>query len=156
MPQLSLHSPLGDLTVSEEDGAIVSVDWGRGPLQDRTPLLLEAVAQLQDYFDGKRRDFTLPLAPVGTAFRQKVWQALCAIPYGETRSYAQVAQAVGCKAARAIGGANGNNPIPILIPCHRVVGADGSLGGYSGGEGPATKRYLITLEAHALGQGTPR
>ena len=153
MPQLSLHSPLGDLTVSEEDGVVVSLDWGRGPLQDRTPLLLAAVAQLQDYFDGKRRDFDLPLAPQGTAFRQKVWQALCAIPYGETCSYLDIARAVGCKAPRAIGGANGSNPIPIIIPCHRVVGADGSLGGYSGGEGPATKRFLITLEAHAQGQG---
>lgn len=156
MPQLSLHSPLGDLTISEEDGQIVSLDWGRASLQDPTPLLREAATQMQDYFDGKRTSFDLPLAPAGTAFRRKVWQALCAIPYGETRSYAEIAQAVGCKAARAVGQANGSNPLPILIPCHRVVGADGSLGGYSGGEGPATKRYLITLEAHALGQGTPR
>ena len=153
MPQLSLHSPLGDLTLSEEEGQIVAIDWGRGSLQSPTPLLRRAAEQLQDYFDGKRRDFDVPLAPAGTPFGRQVWQALEKIPYGETRSYIDIARAIGCKAARAIGQANGRNPIPILIPCHRVVGADGSLGGYSGGEGPATKRYLLSLEAHALGRG---
>jgi methylated-DNA-[protein]-cysteine S-methyltransferase len=156
MPQLSLHSPLGDLTVSEEDGRIVSLDWGRGSLQSPTPLLHEAVTQLHDYFDGKRQQFDLPLAPPGTEFQRRVWAALCAIPYGETRSYADIAQAIGCKAARAIGQANGRNCIPILIPCHRVVAADGSLGGYSGGEGAETKRFLLNLEAHVRGQGTSR
>lgn len=156
MPQLSFHSPLGELTVSEEDGRVVALDWGRSSLQQPTPLLREAVAQLHDYFDGKRRAFDLPLAPAtGTAFQRKVWDALCAIPYGETRSYVEIARAVGCRAARAIGQANGRNCIPILIPCHRVVAADGSLGGYSGGEGAVTKRFLLTLEAHALGRGTP-
>ena len=157
MPQLSLHTPLGDLTVSEEDGRIVALDWGRGSLQQPTPLLREAVAQLHDYFDRKRQSFQLPLAPaIGTPFQRRVWAALQAIPYGETRSYAEIAQAVGCGSARPIGQANGRNCIPILIPCHRVVAADGSLGGYSGGEGAVTKRYLLTLEAHARGQGTPR
>ncbi|WP_198372485.1 methylated-DNA--[protein]-cysteine S-methyltransferase [Roseomonas rosulenta] len=149
MPQLSLHTPLGDLTVSEEDGAIVALDWGRGRDQDPTPLLLRAREQLQDYFDGTRSAFDLPLAPHGTAFQRKVWAALGTIPAGETRSYAQIARQVGCRAARAIGQANGANPIPILIPCHRVVAADGSLGGYSGGEGEATKRYLLDLERAA-------
>ncbi len=156
MPQLSLHSPLGDLTVSEEEGSIVALDWGWGSLQEPTPLLHQAVAQLHEYFDRTRTSFDLPLNPAGTAFRQGVWRELVRIPYGETRSYLDIARAVGCKAARAVGGANGSNPIPILIPCHRVVGANGSLGGYSGGEGPATKRYLLTLEAHAQGRGILR
>lgn len=149
MPQLSLHTPLGDLTLSEEDGAIVALDWGRGRDQEPTPLLLRARDQLQDYFDGARTDFDLPLAPHGTAFQRKVWDALCTIPAGQTRTYLDIAQQVGCRAARAIGQANGANPIPILIPCHRVVGAKGALGGYSGGEGAATKRYLLDLERSA-------
>ena len=151
MPQLSLLTPLGDLTVSEEDGAIVALDWGRGRDQADTPLLRRARDQLQAYFDGERTAFDLPLAPHGTDFQRRVWEALCIIPAGETRTYADIARAVGCRAARAIGQANGANPIPILIPCHRVVAADGSLGGYSGGEGEATKRYLLDLEGAAPG-----
>jgi methylated-DNA-[protein]-cysteine S-methyltransferase len=154
MPQLSLHTPLGDLTLSEEDGAIVALDWGRGRDQEATPLLRRARDQLQDYFDGTRSDFDLPLNPHGTAFQRRVWDALRAIPAGQTRSYAEIARAVGCRAPRAIGQANGANPIPILIPCHRVVAADGSLGGYSGGEGEATKRYLLDLERAAPGAAT--
>jgi methylated-DNA-[protein]-cysteine S-methyltransferase len=154
MPQLSLHTPLGDLTLSEEDGAIVALDWGRGRDQDATALLTRARDQLQDYFDGTRTAFDLPLAPHGTEFQRKVWDALCAIPAGQTRSYADIARQVGCRAARAIGQANGANPIPILIPCHRVVAANGALGGYSGGEGEATKRYLLDLERAAPGADT--
>ncbi|MBB5688287.1 methylated-DNA--[protein]-cysteine S-methyltransferase [Roseomonas alkaliterrae] len=149
MPQLSLLTPLGEITVSEEDGAIVALDWGRGRDQTETTLLRRARDQLQDYFDGTRTAFDLPLAPHGTPFQRRVWEALRAIPHGETRSYAEVARAVGCRAARAIGQANGANPIPILIPCHRVVAADGSLGGYSGGEGEATKRFLLDHERTA-------
>ncbi|WP_137127026.1 methylated-DNA--[protein]-cysteine S-methyltransferase [Roseomonas sp. HF4] len=154
MPQLSLHTPLGDLTISEEDGAIVALDWGRGRDQDATPLLVAARDQLQDYFDGTRTAFDLPLAPHGTAFQQRVWAALRAIRAGQTRSYADIAREVGCRSPRAVGQANGANPIPILIPCHRVVAADGSLGGYSGGEGEATKRYLLDLERAAPGAPT--
>ena len=148
MPQLSLHSPFGDLTVSEENGAIVAVDWGWGRDQTETPLLLRARAALFDYFDGSRRDFDLPLAPAGSPFRTRVWAALRAIPYGETRTYGDLAAALG-SAARAIGQANGANPIPILIPCHRVVAGNG-LGGYSGGDGPVTKRALLALEAGGM------
>lgn len=155
MPQLSLHTPLGDLTLSEEDGAIVALDWGRGRDQEPTPLLLRARDQLQDYFDGIRTAFDLPLAPHGTAFQRKVWDALCTIPAGQTRSYLDIAQQVDCRAPRAIGQANGANPIPILIPCHRVVAANGTLGGYSGGEGAATKRYLLDLERSAPEADTP-
>jgi methylated-DNA-[protein]-cysteine S-methyltransferase len=151
MPQLSFLTPLGPLTLSEEDGAIVALDWGTGRDQAETPLLLEAREQLQDYFDGQRTGFDLPLAPFGSAFRQKVWAALRAIPPGETRGYGDLAKALGT-AARAVGQANGANPIPIIIPCHRVVGAGGLLGGYSGGEGPETKRYLLELERRSLRQ----
>jgi methylated-DNA-[protein]-cysteine S-methyltransferase len=149
MPQLSLHTPLGEVTISEDSGAIVALDWGRGRDQEATPLLCQARDQLQEYFDGKRLIFDLPLAPEGSDFQKRVWAALCAIPPGETRSYADVARAIG-SAPRAVGGANGANPIPLFIPCHRVIAADGSLGGYSGGDGPATKRYLLDLESRAL------
>ncbi|MCA3308594.1 MAG: methylated-DNA--[protein]-cysteine S-methyltransferase [Roseomonas sp.] len=149
MPQLSLHTPLGEVTISEDGGAIVALDWGRGRDQEATPLLREACDQLQDYFDGKRMSFNLPLAPEGSAFQKRVWAALCAIPPGETRSYADIARAIS-SAPRAVGGANGANPIPLIIPCHRVIAADGSLGGYSGGDGPATKRYLLDHESRAL------
>jgi len=149
MPQFSLLTNLGDLTISEDDGAIVALDWGRGRDQEETPLLRRARDQLQDYLDGKRLTFDLPLAPHGSDFQKRVWAALCAIPPGETRSYADIARAIG-SAPRAVGGANGANPIPIIIPCHRVVAADGSLGGYSGGDGPATKRFLLDLESRAL------
>ncbi|MBN8874183.1 MAG: methylated-DNA--[protein]-cysteine S-methyltransferase [Rhodospirillales bacterium] len=144
MPQLSLHSPVGDLTLSEEDGAIVACDWGWGRDQDPTPLLREAKSQLDAYFDGELEAFTLPLAPAGSTYQQAVWRALCAIPYGETRSYQEIAAVAG-GVARSVGRANGSNPIPILIPCHRVV-ASTHLGGYSGGDGLPTKRWLLALE----------
>ena len=149
MPQLSLHTPLGEVTISEDGDAIVALDWGRGRDQEATPLLREARDQLQEYFDGKRMSFDLPLAPEGSEFQKRVWAALCAIPPGETRSYADIARTIG-SAPRAVGGANGANPIPLFIPCHRVIAADGSLGGYSGGDGPATKRYLLDHESRAL------
>lgn len=145
MPQLSFHSPIGDLTVSEEDGAIVAVDWGWGRDQHDTALLRRALDQLDAYFDGALDTFDLPLTPSGTAYRRRVWQALCDIPYGQTRTYADIAAVAG-GVARSVGQANGNNPIPIFIPCHRVVASAG-LGGYSGGDGLDTKRYLLDLEA---------
>jgi methylated-DNA-[protein]-cysteine S-methyltransferase len=110
-------------------------------------LLRRACDQLHAYFDGELTVFDLPLAPAGTAYRQGVWQALCAIPYGETRSYIDIARLAG-GSARSVGQANGSNPIPIIIPCHRVL-ATTHLGGYSGGDGLATKRHLLALEAHA-------
>ena len=149
MPQLSLHTPLGEVTISEDGDAIVALDWGRGRDQEATPLLRQARDQLQEYFDGKRMSFDLPLAPEGSEFQKRVWAALCAIPPGETRSYADIARTIG-SAPRAVGGANGANPIPLFIPCHRVIAADGTLGGYSGGDGPATKRYLLDHESRAL------
>lgn len=144
MPQLSMHSPVGDITISEENGAIVAVDWGWARDQQETPLLRRARDALDAYFDGKLRAFDLPLAPSGSAYRRRVWQVLREIPFGETRTYAEIARVAG-GSARSVGQANGDNPIPILIPCHRVVAA-GDLGGYSGGEGLDTKRYLLDLE----------
>ncbi len=145
MPQLSLLSPLGHITLSEEDGAIVALDWGRVEEQEATPGLAAARNQLQDYFDGMRHGFDLPLSPAGTPFQRRVWDALRQIPQGETRSYLDLARSL-TSGPRAVGQANGRNPIPILIPCHRVVAADGSIGGYSGLDGVATKRYLLDLE----------
>ncbi len=145
MPQLSLHSPIGDITLSEDNGAIVSLDWGWGRDQDATALLVAAREQLFGYFDAALTDFDLPLAPTGSRYQRRVWDALQAIPYGQTRSYADIAAVAG-GVARAVGQANRANPIPILIPCHRVVAASG-LGGYSGGVGRDTKRYLLALES---------
>lgn len=115
-------------------------------------MLARAAAQLAAYFAGERRDFDLPLAPQGTPFQQRVWDALLAIPYGAVRSYGDVARAIGRPAAsRAVGAANGRNPIAIIVPCHRVIGASGQLTGYGGGL--PTKRWLLEHEQrHASGQ----
>lgn len=149
MPQLSLHGPVGDLTVSEEDGVIVSLDWGWGMLQQETPLLREAKRQLNRYFDADPAPFDLPLAPAGTDFQIRVWRALSTIPFGETRSYGDVAKSLG-SGARPVGSACGRNPIPIIVPCHRVLSANGAIGGYSGEGGTDTKRALLTLECPDL------
>ncbi|MFZ5610434.1 MAG: methylated-DNA--[protein]-cysteine S-methyltransferase [Pseudomonadota bacterium] len=149
MPQLSLHSPLGDLSLTEEDGVLVALDWGWGRDQTPTPLLRRAVHQLHDYFDERRRQFEVPLYPHGTPFQRRLWAALEAIPYGETRSYQALARLLG-SSPRAIGQACGANPLPILIPCHRVLAADGRLGGYSGEGGVETKIALLRLEGALL------
>jgi methylated-DNA-[protein]-cysteine S-methyltransferase len=149
MPQLCLNSPLGALTLTDEDGVLVSVDWGWGMSNEETPLLCEARDQIEAYFDRKLTAFDLPLRPWGTPFRQRVWQAMQAIPYGQTLSYGALAQQLGTS-PRAVGGACANNPLPLVIPCHRVVGlANGGLGHYSGPEGPDdldSKGFLLRLE----------
>ena len=146
-------SPIGPLTLVEEDGALAAVrfhpdlprDAASFALPSTTPLLRQAAAELQEYFAGQRRQFTVPLAPKGTPFQQKVWKALQEIPYGETRSYKEIAIAAGNeKACRAVGMANNRNPLPIFIPCHRVVGSDGKLVGYAGGLD--VKTFLLELE----------
>ena len=144
--RMEMSSPIGPLTLVEEDGAIVQLLFGAyGSDGAKTPVLSEAEQQLTEYFSGRRREFTLPLKPAGTAFQQAVWQALRGIPFGETRSYAEIAQSVKRpRAFRAVGMANHCNPIPVIIPCHRVVGSDGSLTGYAGGL--ETKRILLHLE----------
>lgn len=129
------------------------VDFGRhatsspGCLYDRrNPILAEAIRQIQSYFAGERTDFELPLEPEGTSFQKRVWQALRRIPYGQTRSYAEIAREIGSpKGFRAVGAANGRNPLPVIVPCHRVIGADGSLTGFGGGL--PVKRILLEMEA---------
>ena len=112
---------------------------------NETDLLKEASSQLQEYFQGKRKVFNLPLAPKGTPFMKSIWKCLCEIPYGETKSYKEIAEAAGNeKACRAVGQANNKNPIPIFIPCHRVIGTNGSLIGYRGGM--QTKKLLLEIE----------
>lgn len=117
--------------------------------EPETELLKKAGDQLTEYFQGKRKVFDLPLEPAGTEFQKKVWRALCTIPYGQTRSYGEIATQIGNpKACRAVGGANNKNPIMIFIPCHRVIGADGSLVGFGGGL--YAKKYMLDLEKGEL------
>ena len=142
------ETPVGKLCIGEENGAITRVTWRQIPeesILEETELILECKTQLDAYFRGERKGFDLPLLPKGTAFQQKVWKALTEIPYGETRTYGEIAAAVGNpKAARAVGMANNKNPIGIIIPCHRVVGANGKLVGYAGGMD--RKEWLLELE----------
>jgi methylated-DNA-[protein]-cysteine S-methyltransferase len=150
MPRLTCDSPLGRLTLFEEDGALTALDFGgkRSP-GEPTKLLLLAKRQLDAYFAGKLREFNLALAPRGSVLEQSVWRLMTEIPYGETRSYGELARALAA-APRTIGQACGRNPLPILIPCHRVLAAGGALGGYSGGAGVETKRRLLMLEGALL------
>lgn len=145
MPQLAVITPVGPLAIAEEEGRIVSIDWGWPADSRETPLLLLARDQLAEYFAGCRTRFDLPLDPLGTPFQRRVWQALTLIPFGQTRSYGELAAELGT-APRALGGACGRNPIPVMIPCHRVLAANRGLGGYSGLDGTATKRFLLHLE----------
>lgn len=146
MPAFTMQSPIGLLTIEETDGAITALRFGGETVSPPpTPLLQRAAQQLTEYFAARRRRFDLPLRPQGTAFQQAAWSALCDIPYGQTRTYAQQAAAIGRpKACRAVGMANHCNPLPLFIPCHRVIGAGGKLTGYAGGL--AVKRFLLELE----------
>lgn len=141
-----IESPVGHLRIAATDDGISQVIRTAEALcPPHTPLLAECVRQLNAYFAGQLTAFDLPLHMEGTAFRMKVWQALCRIPYGETRSYGQLAAMIGQpQACRAVGGANHHNPICIIVPCHRVIGADGSLTGY--GEGLDMKQWLLEHE----------
>lgn len=146
MPCLFYDSPVGPITLVQEGETLTRLDFNTPSQEEEaTPLLLEARRQLQEYFAGERKAFALPLAPAGTAFQKKVWAALREIPWGETRSYGDIARAIGKPTAcRAVGMANGRNPLPIFIPCHRVIGTNGSITGYSGGL--EKKRFLLRLE----------
>ncbi|MHB1392859.1 MAG: methylated-DNA--[protein]-cysteine S-methyltransferase [Clostridia bacterium] len=150
MPMIFYESDVGRIGITEKDGRIIKVYITNDTVPKdvqlcETPLLKEAARQLESYFAGELREFTLPLAPEGTDFMKKVWEALCKIPYGLTASYKEIAEKIGTpKAARAVGLANNRNPIPIFIPCHRVIGADGSLTGYAGGL--EMKKRLLYLE----------
>ncbi|RBJ80027.1 methylated-DNA--[protein]-cysteine S-methyltransferase [Pseudomonas sp. MWU12-2534b] len=151
----SMASPVGQLTLVARGRKLAAILWEHerqnrvrlGPLQEAPddPLLRETERQLQEYFAGERERFELELDFVGTEFQCQVWQALLTIPFGETRSYGQIARQIGHpKAVRAVGAANGRNPISIVAPCHRVIGASGSLTGFAGGL--QAKQYLLALE----------
>lgn len=140
---------LGPLTIGDADGAVNIIRFGRIPLKDgiqmETEVTLRAAKEIEEYLAGARTSFDLPLKPEGTPFQKRVWEALLTIPYGETRSYKDMAVLAGSpKGFRAVGMANNHNPIPILIPCHRVIGADGSMTGYGGGL--PIKRKLLETE----------
>lgn len=148
MASIVVECDLGRLRLEEQAGAITGCRWTEAAADGAaaTPLLERAARQLAEYFAGERAAFDLPLAPAGTPFQRRVWQALTAIPYGETRSYRKLAAAVGSPgASRAVGTANARNPVSIFIPCHRVIRASGEVGGYSGGS--AAKGRLLALEA---------
>lgn len=145
--RFSYETVLGVVTFVEEGGALLAVTTHRSyeGIEQETALIKEAYQQLSEYLKGERKEFDLPLNPKGTDFQKRVWRALCDIPYGETRSYKQIAKAVGnSKAVRAVGMANNRNPITIVVPCHRVIGADGKLVGYGGGL--EMKEFLLRLE----------
>ncbi len=155
MKRIHWTSPLGPICIEAEGDAVTALyfcgeaDAAQTP-DAPSPLLEAAAAELEEYFAGRRRSFTIPASPCGTAFQQAVWDALRAIPCGEVRTYGQIAAAIGRpKAARAVGNACNRNPVAILIPCHRVVGASGSLTGYAGGLDK--KAALLALEG--AGQG---
>lgn len=145
-----IDTPFGQIGVAEENDAVTNVFFGDTVKPANytvcgTPLLEEAARQLGEYFKGQRRSFTVPLAPEGTAFELSVWRALQDIPYGETRSYQEIARALGKpNACRAVGRANARNPLSLFIPCHRVIGADKRLTGYAGGL--PMKESLLLLE----------
>jgi methylated-DNA-[protein]-cysteine S-methyltransferase len=151
-----IDSPVGKLKLVASADGLAAILWGRddptrvplGPCVESSehPLLVETEQQLREYFEGKRRTFSLALHFRGTVFQKRVWQALLTIPYGETRSYGQIAAQIGrASAARAVGAANGKNPISIIAPCHRVIGSDGKLTGFAGGLD--IKERLLALEA---------
>jgi len=146
---ISFNSPVGPLTVTEQDGALVELAWQDQPNGEASPLLAEARRQLDAYFAGKLGSFDLPVAPTGTPHQRKVWQAMQEIAFGDYRTYGALSAAIG-SSPRAVGTACGRNPIPIVIPCHRVLAAGGGIGGYSGGGGTTTKRYLLSLEGVAF------
>ncbi len=155
----ALSLPFGSLLLLEWDSALIALcppeqvqkQWKKLPgevplLEQETPLLQEAAQQLEDYFSGKRQQFSLPLCPLGTDFQQQVWQQLLTIPYGKTITYGAIADQLQSKAFQAIGNAVGANPLPIFIPCHRVLPANGKIGNFSLIGGASTKALLLDLE----------
>ena len=146
------NSPICAIRIIENGNAITAINfiinYPNAPSEAKekeTPLIKEAFKQLTEYYAGKRTDFDLPIEAQGTDFQKSVWRALCTIPYGETRSYQQIAALVNCpKGARAVGLANNRNPIPIIVPCHRVIGANGNLTGYAAGL--EIKEKLLNIE----------
>ena len=148
-----IKSPIGSLVLISDKSALIGIEFGKGkvenlpikPTKENHPILNETEKQLIEYFSGNRREFDIPLKLEGTDFQKKVWQELSKIPFGETISYQQLAEKMGSKnKARAVGNANGKNPIPIIIPCHRVIEKNGKLGGFGGGL--LIKQFLLELE----------
>ena len=155
---MTIDSPLGPLRLVADEAALAGVylpaQAAPAASPGATPVLARAAAQLAEYFAGARRDFDVPLAPRGTEFQARVWRELTHIPYGETRSYGELARALGRpSASRAVGAANGKNPISILVPCHRVIAGSGALTGYAGGL--EAKRCLLAQETRGAA-GTRR
>ena len=154
LTHFTYNTPVGHITIASNGTAITEIAFGVRTLAGEkraTELTNRAANQLQEYFAGKRRTFDLPLAPAGTDFQKRVWTALKDSPYGQTCSYSDIAAAIGNpKACRAVGGANNKNPLPIVVPCHRVVGANGALVGYGGGV--KIKTFLLDLERKTLEQ----
>ena len=148
---LSFPSPVGTLTAFAVNNSLTVLEWGRAAQCEKQPqpVLARARKQLDAYFDGKRKTFDLPLAPSGSRFQLNVWRAMDKIPYGKTRAYGDLASDLN-STARAVGAACGKNPIPIIVPCHRVLGANGQMTGYSGGAGIETKVQLLRLEGISL------
>ena len=151
MTTYDLTSPIGILRITAESGRLTSIQFQnqhgarRARYRDNDPVLKDCARQLDEYFAGDRRSFKLPLGAAGTAFQREVWDALVAIPYGEVRSYRDIARSIRReKAVRAVGAANGRNPLPIVVPCHRVIGANGKLTGFAGGL--EAKKLLLELE----------
>ncbi len=148
--RLAVATPAGTLTLEAGADALTGLTWRRRQADRPSRLLVNAAAQLTSYFAGTLKAFALPLAPRGSAHELTVWAELCRIPYGETITYGELARRAG-SVARAVGGTCGANPIAIVIPCHRVTAAGGQLGGYSGGNGPDSKRRLLAHEAKHAG-----
>ncbi|MDH3668092.1 MAG: methylated-DNA--[protein]-cysteine S-methyltransferase [Paracoccaceae bacterium] len=144
MPTASLSTPVGGLAVTEQDGRITRVEWTEDTHSDSSPALDRARAQLEAYFAGTLREFDLPLAPLSDPFRQKVREAMLAIPLGQTRTYGEIAKELDTY-GQPVGAACASNPIPVIVPCHRVLSAEG-LGGFSGGQGVETKIALLRHE----------
>ena len=148
------ESPCGTLFLEEKDGALCLCDWKQRQLRTcesdvkpLSPLMTDALRELDEYFRGERREFDIPRAPEGAEFQKKVWSALADIPYGETATYSDIASKTGNPlAVRAVAHAIGANPLSLFLPCHRVIGKNGSLTGYAGGL--EAKRYLLNLEGH--------
>lgn len=149
-------TPLGRITLASDGHALTHMAFGATEFSgayEPSALTNEASTEIQQYLAGKRRSFDVPLNPHGTAFQKRVWKELTRIPYGQTRSYQDVARALGnARAVRAVGMANKHNPLPVFIPCHRVIGANGNLVGYA--FGLKIKQYLLNLEQRVLNQGS--
>ena len=142
---LSLSSSVGWITLFETSNKIIALEWGQVKTQTRSPTLITAKTEIIEYLNNERKEFSIPLNPTGTNFQESVWAIIAKIPYGQTRTYGEIANQLN-SAPRPIGGACHANPIPILIPCHRVIGANNKLTGFSGAFGVQTKQSLIKLE----------